>query len=78
MVWMYLLYHDEHRTTYAYRPEREDAPQGIVSLVDGNGRIDELSAIDEFKNYAFHAIQGIKKMLEEGADLPERTYRAWY
>ena len=78
MVWMYLLHHDERRTTYAYRPEREDAPRGIVSLVDDRGRIDELAPDDELKWYAQHAIYGIRKMLEEGGDLPERTYRAWY
>lgn len=65
--------------TYEYRPEREDAPAGIVSvdLETGERRLVRQSDGDPRRTYAGHAWRRIDRMSEEGS-FPEEAMEAWY
>lgn len=65
--------------TYEYRPERKDAPAGIVSveIETGNRSLVKQSSLDPRRVYAGHAWRRIDRMIEEGS-FPEEAMAAWY
>ena len=65
--------------TYEYRPERRDAPAGVVSvkIETGNRNLVKQSSADPRRVYAGHAWKRIDSMIEEGS-FPEEAMSAWY
>lgn len=78
MVKYELLHKNDASYTYKYHPEGKD-DFGLLRLDIGSKECEivELAEADEFKSYAFHAIDHIEEKTEKG-NPPEQGMVAWY